>query len=116
MTEDSIRSKVHLTKGQVRSEIDLQDDFKDFNPEDYSHYEDLTFAAYVTDLSTKRTEQRRFRIRLTERPIQLYVTSGDSWSAPDKHPSLYVTSSYADGTPASVSGLSIFPNRQHGKI
>ena len=56
---------------------------QDFDPEDYSHYEDLTFGAYVTDLSTKRTEQRRFRIRLTERPIQLYVTSGDSWSEHD---------------------------------
>lgn len=95
-------------EGRFEVKVDLQDDFKDFNPEDYSHYEDLTFAAYVTDLSTKRTEQRRFRIRLTERPIQLYVTSGDSWSAPDKHPSLYVTSSYADGTPASVSGTLYF--------
>ena len=95
-------------EGRFEAKVDLQDEFKDFNPEDYSHYEDLTFAAYVTDLSTKRTEQRRFRIRLTERPIQLYVTSGDSWSAPDKHPSLYVTSSYADGTPASVSGTLYF--------
>jgi len=95
-------------EGRFEAKVDLQDEFKDFNPEDYSHYEDLTFAAYVTDLSTKRTEQRRFRIRLTERPIQLYVTRGDSWSAPDKHPSLYVTSSYADGTPASVSGTLYF--------
>jgi len=98
-------------EGRFEAKVDLQDEFKDFNPEDYSHYEDLedlTFAAYVTDLSTKRTEQRRFRIRLTERPIQLYVTSGDSWSAPDKHPSLYVTSSCADGTPASVSGTLCF--------
>src|SRR4029077_11879330 len=60
------------------------------------------------DLSTKRIEQRRFRIRLTEKPIQLYVISGDSWSTADKHPSLYVTSSYADGTPASVSGTLYF--------
>ncbi|HXP41113.1 MAG TPA: MG2 domain-containing protein, partial [Candidatus Acidoferrales bacterium] len=95
-------------EGKFEAKVDLQDKFKDFNPEEYSHYEDLTFAAYVTDLSTKRTEQRRFRIRLTERPIQLYVTSGDSWSTADKHPSLYVTSSYADGTPASVSGSLYF--------
>ena len=95
-------------QGKFEAKVDLQDEFKDFNPEDYSRYEDLTFAAYVTDLSTKQTEHRRFRIRLTERPIQLYVTSGDSWSAPNKHPSLYMTSSYADGTPASVSGTLYF--------
>jgi hypothetical protein len=95
-------------EGKFEAKVDLQEGFKGFNPDDYSHYEDLTFAAYVTDLSTKRTEQCRFRIRLTERPIQLYVTSGDSWSTADKHPSLYVTSSYADGTPASVSGTLYF--------
>jgi hypothetical protein len=94
--------------GKFEAKVDLQAEFKDFNPEDYSHYQDLTFAAYVTDLSTKRTEQRRFRIRLSERPIQLYVISSNSWSTADKHPSLYVTSSYADGTPASVSGTLYF--------
>jgi hypothetical protein len=95
-------------EGGFEAKIDLQDEFKDFNPEDYSHYEDLKFAAYVTDLSTKRTEQRRFRIRLSEQPIQVYVIGGDSWSAANKQSSLYVTSSYADGTPASVSGTLFF--------
>jgi hypothetical protein len=95
-------------EGRFEAKVDLQDEFKDFNPEDYSHYEDLTLAAYVTDLSTQRTEQRRFRIRLTEKPIRLYVISGDSWSPADRRPNLYVTSSYADGTPASVSGTLYF--------
>jgi A-macroglobulin TED domain/Alpha-2-macroglobulin family/Carboxypeptidase regulatory-like domain/MG2 domain/A-macroglobulin receptor binding domain/Macroglobulin domain MG3 len=95
-------------EGKFEAKLDLKDEFKDFNPEDYSHYEDLTLAAYVTDLSTKRTEQRRFRIRLSEQPIQLYVISGDSWSTADEQPSLYVTSSYADGTPASVGATLYF--------
>jgi A-macroglobulin TED domain/Carboxypeptidase regulatory-like domain/Alpha-2-macroglobulin family/MG2 domain/A-macroglobulin receptor binding domain/Macroglobulin domain MG3 len=95
-------------EGKFEAKVDLQDEFKDFNPEDYSHYEDLTLAAYVTDVSTKRTEERRFRIRLSEKPIQLYVISGDSWSAANEASSLYVTSSYADGTPASISGVLYF--------
>jgi len=95
-------------EGKFEAKVDLQDEFKDFNSEDYARYEDLTFAAYVTDLSTKRTEQRRFRIRLSEQPIQLYVIGGDSWSAANEQSSLYVTSSYADGTPASVSGTLYF--------
>jgi A-macroglobulin TED domain/Alpha-2-macroglobulin family/Carboxypeptidase regulatory-like domain/MG2 domain/A-macroglobulin receptor binding domain/Macroglobulin domain MG3 len=95
-------------EGRFEAKLDLQGEFKDFNPEDYSHYEDLILAAYVTDLSTKRTEQRRFRIRLSEQPIQLYIISGDSWSTAEEQPSLYVTSSYADGTPASVGGTLYF--------
>jgi hypothetical protein len=95
-------------QGKFAAKLDLQDEFKDFNPEDYSHYEDLTLAAYVTDPSTQRTEQRRFRIRLSERPIQLYVISGDSSSSAEEQSNLYVTSSYADGTPASVSGTLYF--------
>jgi uncharacterized protein YfaS (alpha-2-macroglobulin family) len=95
-------------EGKFEAKVDLQNEFKDFNPEDYSHYEDLRFAAYVTDLSTKRTEQRRFRIRVSEQPIQLYVIGGDAWSTGDEQSSLYVTSSYADGNPASVSGTLYF--------
>jgi len=95
-------------QGKFDAKLELQDKFKDFNPEDYSHYEDLTLAAYVTDPSTERTEQRRFRIRLSEQPIQLYVISGDSWSSAVEQSNLYVTSSYADGSPASVSGTLYF--------
>src|SRR5215469_14080877 len=94
--------------GKFEAKVDLRDEFRDFNPEDYSHYEDLTFAAYVTDVSTKRTEQRRFRIRLSEKPIQLYVISGNSWSAANETSTLYVTSSYADGNPASINGVLYF--------
>jgi hypothetical protein len=95
-------------EGKFEAKVDLHGEFKDFDPGNYSHYEDLTFAAYVTDLSTKRTEQRRFRIRLSEQPIQLYFIGGDSWSTANEKPSLYVTTSYADGTPASVSGTLYF--------
>ena len=60
---------------------------------------DLTYAAYVTDTSTGRTEQRRFTVRASREPIQLYLSGqrrvGDTAS-------FYVTAFYADGSPAVV--------------
>jgi hypothetical protein len=101
-------------EGKFEAKVGLENEFQSFDPEDYSHYEDVTLAAYVTDLSTKRTEQRRFRIRLSQQPIQLYAISGESWSPATETATLYVTSSYADGRPASVNGTLYFaePNDQ----
>ncbi len=101
-------------EGKFEAKVELENEFKSFDPETYSHYEDLVLAAYVTDLSTKRTEQRRFRIRLSQQPIHLFAISGEAWSPATESATLYVTSSYADGTPASVNGTLYFaePNDQ----
>ncbi|HXN49766.1 MAG TPA: MG2 domain-containing protein, partial [Bryobacteraceae bacterium] len=101
-------------QGRFEAKVDLGDEFAGFDPEDQSHYEDLTFAAYVTDLSTKRTEQRRFRVRLSQQPVQIYVIGGEQWSPANEPATLYVTSSYADGQPASVNGTLYFaePNEK----
>lgn len=89
--------------GKFKTKADLSAYFKDFARADYARFEDISFAAYVTDASTGRTEQRRFHLRLSERPIQLYVV-GSSSSFASEPETFYVTSSYADGTPASVRG------------
>src|SRR6185369_11682048 len=66
----------------------------------WSPSSDTTYAAYVTDPSTGRTERRRFDLRATLHPIHVYVVG-----EPVRHPSLpsalYVSTFYADGTPAS---------------
>jgi hypothetical protein len=94
--------------GKSVASVDLKDEFASFDPNDYEHYQDLTLAAYVTDPSTKRTEQRRFRIRLTQQPIHVYVISGaETARAPDSG-TIFVTASYADGTPASANGTLYF--------
>jgi hypothetical protein len=67
-------------------------------------FQDLTMAAYVTDLSSGRTEQQRFKVRVTSGPIHLYLTA-DSEYSPEQPLRVYVTASYADGTPASVAGV-----------
>jgi len=89
--------------GHFKGTINLVEDFKTFQQNDAERFEDTTLAAYLTDTSTGRTEQRRFKIRLTAQPIHLYVTSPVSTAAAEPI-ILYVMSSYADGVPASVNG------------
>ena len=53
----------------------------------------------MTDLTTGRTEQRRFQLRVTKNPINVYVSPTPSQS--QKMPStFFVSTFYADGTPA----------------
>src|SRR6185369_5660500 len=59
-------------------------------------------AAYFTDPTTNRTEQRRFDLRVTKDPIHVYLIENDSYW--EHNPALpltfYVSTFYADGTPA----------------
>jgi hypothetical protein len=87
--------------GTYNAEFSLMDDFKDFETDTYEKYQDLKFAAYVTDASTGRTEQRRFDIRITHEPIHMYLRQAFS-PIIGQLAEIYVTASYADGTPASV--------------
>jgi A-macroglobulin TED domain/Alpha-2-macroglobulin family/Carboxypeptidase regulatory-like domain/MG2 domain/A-macroglobulin receptor binding domain/Macroglobulin domain MG3 len=75
----------------------------------YSRFKDLDFAAYVTDPSTGKTEQRRFHVRLSHEPIHVYVSgmelNGDRGS-------FYVSTYYPDGTPAECH-VNISEDRDH---
>jgi len=59
----------------------------------------VSVAAYVTDLSTGRTEQRRFDLRVTKNPIHVYVSS-EPRRNPKMRPTFFVSTFYADGRPA----------------
>jgi len=89
--------------GHFKGTINLAEDFKEFQPSDGERFDDVTLAAYLTDSSTGRTEQRRFKLRLTAQPIHLYVSPAAS-TASGEPILIYVMSSYADGVPASVDG------------
>ncbi|MBS1796180.1 MAG: carboxypeptidase regulatory-like domain-containing protein [Acidobacteria bacterium] len=66
----------------------------------WQHFEDLHFAAYFTDPTTNRTEQRRFDVRISKEPIHVYLT-GRFYDLSRRLPSIaYVSTFYADGTPA----------------
>jgi hypothetical protein len=89
--------------GHYRANVDLSQEFKDFQETSYQRFRDVSLAAYVTDVSTGRTEQRRFKVRITKQPIHLYILEASSESDAGRI-FFYVTSSYADGSPASVDG------------
>jgi hypothetical protein len=88
--------------GVFKAQIDLSDDYAKLGDEDYRRFNDLPYAAYFTDPTTNRTEQRRFNIRLTKDAIHIYVVRPrDSYSENRSQPlEFFVTTFYADGTPA----------------
>lgn len=68
----------------------------------WKRFADVKFAAYFTDPTTNRTEQKRFDIRVSREPIHIYFVR----PAADPNPAIpfqfYVSAFYADGSPAKV--------------
>jgi len=85
--------------GRFVARIDLAEEHKDFDSESYSRFRDLRYAAYLTDPTTGRTEQRRFDLRITKEPIHVYLI--ERGKTDDGLPlQFYVSTFYADGAPA----------------
>lgn len=84
-------------KGHATFTIALEEFHGAFAGDRYKQFEDLRYAAYVTDPSSGRTEQRRFTIRVSRDPIHIYVF-GDSASGGRAR--FYLSSYYPDGQPA----------------
>lgn len=82
--------------------VPLAADAKKLAERSYDQFHDLNFTAYVTDASTNRTEQRRFNLRVTKEPIHVYaMRPGNAYEESLGLPlTLYVSTFYADGTPA----------------
>jgi hypothetical protein len=87
-------------KGRYLANVDLTSDHDDLQQSDYARFRDVTFAAYYTDSSTSRTEQRRFDLRLTKYPIHIYVIDADNSQSSDLPLEFYLSTDYADGSPA----------------
>lgn len=86
--------------GKFSSVLDLTDDFEKLKNSDYLRYEDIRFAAYVTDLSTNRTEQRHFTTRISKELLHVYIVNPSRVAGQPLDS--YITAAYPDGTPASV--------------
>jgi A-macroglobulin TED domain/Alpha-2-macroglobulin family/Carboxypeptidase regulatory-like domain/MG2 domain/A-macroglobulin receptor binding domain/Macroglobulin domain MG3 len=85
--------------GHFTARFDLGKIHVDLKDRSYERFRDVDLAAYVTDLTTGRTEQRRFSLRVTKDPIHIYVTQ--SSTPPGKLlRSYYISTFYADGRPA----------------
>jgi A-macroglobulin TED domain/Alpha-2-macroglobulin family/Carboxypeptidase regulatory-like domain/MG2 domain/A-macroglobulin receptor binding domain/Macroglobulin domain MG3/Alpha-2-macroglobulin bait region domain len=90
-------------KGFFVARIDLASDHEDISDSEYERFKDATYAAYFSDPTTNRTEQRRFDLRVTKEAIHVYVGAGhyylnQSHSLPLQ---FYVSTSYPDGSPAA---------------
>ncbi|HEY3739906.1 MAG TPA: MG2 domain-containing protein [Bryobacteraceae bacterium] len=59
-------------------------------------FEDRHFIAFLTDLSTNRTEQRKFDIRISRDPVHIYVARAEINGAGR---TVYVTTYSPDGAP-----------------
>jgi hypothetical protein len=68
--------------------------------QDNGRYRDLEFAAYVTESSTGKIEQRRFNLRITRDPIHIYVIESGNLAPGELPLEFYISTSYADGSPA----------------
>jgi hypothetical protein len=90
-------------EGKFIARFDLAKEQEDLADSTNERFKDLRFAAYVTDVSTNKTEQRRFDVRLTKEAIHVYLI-GDTYDVSRRMPArFYVSAFYADGTPAECA-------------
>ncbi len=87
-------------QGRFLARLDLRDDHQDFDENEYTRFEDLTYAAYFTDATTGRTEQKRFDVRITKHAIHVYASEGNHRQTAGFPLQFYLTTFYADGSPA----------------
>jgi hypothetical protein len=95
--------------GRFRVRLNFAKEYAAMADDSWQRFTDLNYAAYLTDSTTNRTEQRRFQVRLTREPIHIYVTQGNYRQAAGLPLVFYVSASYADGTPA-VCELTLTPS------
>ena len=86
--------------GRFLAKFDLTEAHAEIEDDDDDKFDDLHFTAYFTDLTTNRTEQRRFDVRVTREPIHVYLIGERYGQNPDLPVTGYVSTFYADGTPA----------------
>ncbi|HEX6123781.1 MAG TPA: MG2 domain-containing protein, partial [Pyrinomonadaceae bacterium] len=98
--EGAVREGEIDAEGKFVARFDLSETHKELKDDRWDKYDDIKFAAYFTDVTTNRTEQRRFDIRVSREPIHVYLIRGDNHGNSRLPMNTYVSAFYADGTPA----------------
>lgn len=100
-TEEGARTEGETdASGHFIAHINLRGEHERLADEDSARYNDISYAAYFTDPTTNRTEQRRFELRVTKSALHVYVERGNEDFREDFPLKFFVTTFYADGTPA----------------
>lgn len=97
----TVEGKADVT-GRFVAKVDLQKEIEELKENGWQKFKDLTFRAYFTDLTTNRTEQRKFDIRISKEPIHIYLVR-DAGEHPELPLTGYISTYYADGTPAACN-------------
>ncbi len=87
-------------RGNYAAQLDLANEQNELASSDYDRFRDLSFAAYFTDSSTGKTEERRFDVRISREPIHIYMVGYYRQFAKGMPLEFYLSADYADGTPA----------------
>ncbi len=87
-------------EGKFIAKFDLKEEHEEIEEDSWRKYRDINFAAHFTDPTTNKTEQRRFDIRVTREPIHVYLIGETYGLNPNLPINAYVSTFYADGTPA----------------
>jgi Alpha-2-macroglobulin family/A-macroglobulin TED domain/MG2 domain/Carboxypeptidase regulatory-like domain/A-macroglobulin receptor binding domain len=82
--------------GDADLQLNVKDDFEEFNGNDYERYRDIEYRTIVTDPTTGRTEPRNFTARLTRYPVHIYLYG---LGGNDHEGDYIVSTTYADGEP-----------------
>lgn len=93
------------SKNEFHATLDLSEGHNDLRDTDWKRFEDLQYAAYVTDASSKRTQERHFEIRISRDAVHLYVLNAPGALPVGLRPVFYISSAFADGTPAVADVL-----------
>ena len=114
LEETRIREGETDAEGNFTAKFDLTKAFEDLKDDEWKRFADLKFIAYFTDATTNRTEQKRFDLRISREAIHIYFFV-HSLDVNPKFPfQFYVSTFYADGTPAR-SDLKIKGNYENLK-
>lgn len=86
-------------EGKFKAKFNLKEDHAGLKDDSYRKFEDLNFTAYFTDLTTNKTEQRRFDVRISKEPIHVYFLKKERNHHANLPVNAYASAFYADGTP-----------------
>ena len=90
------------SEGEFQIALDLSKSHAALQDTDWKRFQDIRYAAFVTDNSTRRSEERHFDIRVSREAIHLYVLNAAAGMPVGLRPAFYISTSQADGTPAAV--------------
>ena len=102
-TDEAVAQEGDLdAENEFHATLDLAHDHADLLDNDYKRFEDLRFAAYLTDSSSNRTQERHFDIRISRDAIHLYLNVPERQIPASLPSTVYLSSFTPDGTPAAA--------------